>query len=61
MQNNPLDEEGSRTFFNNIVKLWVEPELNKRLQEGNPYTRDIHRCLILLPTEEKQVVNFTMR
>lgn len=58
MQGSPFDEEASNNLFNNIMKMWVNPELDRRLNEERIHARDISRCLILLPNGQKPIVQF---
>lgn len=54
-----LDEQGMQTFFNDVHRLWVEPELERRREEG--LIEDafrIRQCLILLPKSQPPIVRF---
>ena len=52
-----LDEEGSARFLDNIMKLWIKPELKKRLQ----YEESIiipNKILIKMPLKKPAIVEF---
>jgi len=54
-----LDEEGTRSFFNNIFELWIDPEIQLRKQAGRmPQDFKIVRCLIRLPGDRPPIVEF---
>lgn len=54
-----LDEEASQRAFNDVHRLFVEPELQRRRERGAlPENFRIHRCLVLLPPEATPVVRF---
>lgn len=54
-----LDEQGTKNFFDQATKLWVQPELERRRQAGtiSPDFR-VSRCLIRLPTDKPPIVEF---
>jgi hypothetical protein len=54
-----LDEEGKKTFFLEMHKHWIEPELSKRRENGSlPENFMIYRCLIRLPKSNPPIVEF---
>lgn len=53
-----LDEEGKKTFFQQIHSLWIKPELDKRFPNGIPNGFQIREALIKLPHIGLPVVEF---
>ncbi len=54
-----LSPEGASNFFNQIVQLWVNPEIERRKQNGtlsDPLF--IQKCLITFPKDNPPVVKF---
>lgn len=55
----PLDEEGSKNLFDDIMKHWVNPELEKRKKEGSiDDSFTFTKCLIKIPLGKPIVVDF---
>ena len=53
------DEKVGSNLFNQVMKLWIEPEISKRKQKGIlPENFKIHRCLIRLPQDGNPIVEF---
>jgi hypothetical protein len=53
------DEKASSNFFNQVVKLWIEPEISKRKQKGIlPKNFKMYRCLIRMPQDRDPIVEF---
>jgi hypothetical protein len=53
------DENASLNFFNQVMKLWIEPEISKRKQQTIlPEGFKICRCLIRLPQDRDPIVEF---
>jgi len=54
-----LDAEGMQNVFDQIDKLWIEPEVNRRTEAGKlPDDFKIFRCLIRLPHNKSPIVEF---
>jgi len=54
-----FDQEASQRAFNDVHRLFVEPELQRRRERGTlPENFRIHRCLILLPADAQPIVTF---
>jgi len=54
-----LDDSGSQNLFNQIKKLWIEPEFDKRLKDGSiDKNFTVNRCMVKFPKEGSVVVNF---
>ena len=54
-----LDEKGMQTFFDEVHKLWIIPEIERRTKEGRlPEKLGIRCCLIKLPTGQQPIVEF---
>jgi hypothetical protein len=51
-------EAGSKIFFENILRLWIEPELSRRAKEGRLYRNNIETCLILMPKNQPTIIQF---
>lgn len=54
-----LDEPSSQNFFNQIMELWINPEIEKRRKSGTineNFTFD--RCLIRMPKNKPMIVEF---
>ena len=57
--NSMLDEKGARNLFDQIQKLWIQPEISRRKQIGSwPADFKIFRCLIRLPKDGPPIVEF---
>ena len=54
-----LDNAASKNFFDQIMELWVSPELEKR-QKNNSINRNFKfdRCIIKFPKDKEPIVNF---
>lgn len=54
-----LDNTGAKNFFNQIMDLWISPELEKR-RENNAIDKDFKfdRCIIKFPKGKEIIVNF---
>jgi hypothetical protein len=54
------DEKAVLNFFNQVMKLWIEPEILKRKQRGTPLPENfkMYRCLIRLPQDRDPIVEF---
>ena len=56
---NMLDEIGAQNLFDQVCKLWIEPEVLRRKQTGNlPEDFRMLRCLIRLPKDKPPMVEF---
>ena len=54
-----MDKEAAQNLFNQVHTLWVEPEIEKRRQEGRlSHDFKISKCLILLPQDQTPIVSF---
>lgn len=54
-----LDEKGAQNLFDQINKLWIEPEVSRRKQaESLPKNFKIFRCLIKLPKDNTPIIDF---
>jgi hypothetical protein len=54
-----LSPEGAKNFFNQIMQLWVNPEVARRKQEGTlPDGFLINKCLITFPKGKPPMVKF---
>ena len=54
-----LDPEGARNLFDQIQKIWIEPEIMRRQQTGTLMKGfRIRHCLIRLPTDKPPIVEF---
>lgn len=54
-----LDNSGSQNLFNQIMKLWIKPELEKRHNDNSiDKNFKFDRCLIKFPKNEAVIVNF---
>lgn len=54
-----IDEKGAQNLFDQINKLWIEPEISSRKQAGTlPENFKIFRCLIKLPKDKTPIVDF---
>ncbi len=54
-----LNEKGIQNLYNQIWKLWIEPEIQRRTQYGSlPEDFKISRCLIRLPKDKPPIVEF---
>ena len=54
-----FDEKAAGNLFDQIRKLWIEPELSRRKQIGNlPQNFIVSRCLIRLPNDKPPVIEF---
>lgn len=54
-----LDAEGMKGMFEQIHKLWIEPEVKRRQDSGGlPDGFKIYRCLIRLPQNKAPIVEF---
>lgn len=58
MDLSPFDEEASRNLFNNILKMWIDPELKRRIEGAEMIPKEIDQCLILLPNEQQPTIKF---
>lgn len=53
------DEKAGQNLFNQVMKLWIEPEISKRKQKSIlPEGFKIYRCLIRLPQDRDPIVEF---
>jgi hypothetical protein len=56
---NMLGPEGAKNFFDQIMQLWVNPEVSRRKQEGTwPDCFLINKCLITFPKGKSPIVKF---
>ena len=54
-----LDEAGVQTFVQELNRLWIGPEIEKRTREGKlPHDFKLWRCLIRLPKGQSPIVEF---
>lgn len=53
-----LDEEGIKTFFQQIHDLWIRPELDRRFPDGTPKDFKVWEALIRLPKNSQPIVQF---
>jgi hypothetical protein len=54
-----LGPEATTNFFNQIMKLWVNPEIESRKSNGAlPELFTIYKCLITLPKGNPPIVKF---
>lgn len=54
-----LNNKGVQNLFNQVMKLWIEPEIRRRRQtDGIPEDFKIFRCLIKLPRDRPPIVEF---
>ncbi len=57
--NSVLDEEAASNLFNQIMKLWIKPEISRRKQGGTlPENFRMNRCLIRLPQDQDPIIEF---
>jgi len=54
-----LDEQAAKNLFEQIDKLWIQPEISRRAHAGTlPKDFRISRCLIRLPRDRAPIVEF---
>jgi hypothetical protein len=54
-----FDEKAANNLFEQIDRLWIQPELSRRAQAGIlPKDFRIYRCLIRLPRDKAPIVEF---
>ena len=54
-----LDEQGSQNFFNQIMELWIKPEVQKRKKLGKIDDNFVlKRCLIKMPKNKPVIIEF---
>lgn len=54
-----LDERGVKNLFEQVSKLWIEPEISRRKKADSlPKDFKMLRCLIRLPKERNVIVEF---
>ena len=54
-----LDESGSKNLFDQINKLWIDPEYQNRLKKGTVDENfRIDRCMVKFPKKGPIIVNF---
>lgn len=59
MNKSPLDDEGAQNFFNQVWKLWLEPEIKRRSKAENKSSYIMpHLILVRFPPNEKHQVLF---
>ena len=57
MNKGSLDDQGAQNFFNQIWKLWLKPEINRRLEAENKSTYALpYLILIRFPPDKKHQV-----
>lgn len=54
-----MDDTAKQNFFDQMHRLWIEPEIQKRTAEGTlPPDFKIYRALMLLPKDRPPIVSF---
>jgi hypothetical protein len=54
-----LSEEGTQNLFNQVNKLWIDPEILRRKQANSlPEGFKIRQCLIKLPKDQPPIIEF---
>lgn len=54
-----LDEQGSQNFLNQVFKLWIDPEIDRRFGDaGAPEEFMIREALIRMPKDRPPIVQF---
>lgn len=53
------DKKAGLNFLNQVMKLWIKPEISKRKQRGIlPENFKMYRCLVRLPQDRDPIVEF---
>ena len=54
-----LDEQGSQNFFNQVMEIWIKPEIQKRKKMGKIDNKFVFKkCLIKMPNNKPAIVEF---
>jgi hypothetical protein len=58
LTNGPFDEEGARNFLDQVFKIWIQPEIERRRTSDLEQPVAIDRCLIKLPRDRPAIIAF---